>query len=92
MAKAVGAWPMFWSRGQGRGGVANDVGASQGRGGVAKAVEALPRPWRRGQGRGGMAKAVVAWQMPWGRGQGLGGVAKAVRSNPNRNPKASGRS
>ena len=50
-AKALGAWPRPWGRGQGFRCVAKAVGAldwqwehCQGRGGVAKAVRANPNP------------------------------------------------
>ena len=47
-AKAVGALPRPWVRGQGEGKA------------EAKAVGVWPRPWVRGQGREGVAKSVGA--------------------------------
>ena len=44
VAKAAGAWPSSWGRGQSLGG-------------MDKVMGVRPRPWGRGQGRGGVDKA-----------------------------------
>ena len=78
MTKVLGAWPSPWGLGQGRGGVANAVGA------FCKAVWAWPRTWERGKDLGGVAKTVnvnpnsTPSPKAVGRSQGYGGMAKAL--------------
>ena len=55
VAKAEGAWPRTWGRGQGLSVEAKAVRANPKPN--PKTVEGWPRPWGRGQGREGIAKA-----------------------------------